>query len=220
MNALTGPPRELMAVCERWAAEMAGRDDENARLDYIVAELPQLLRNRGLFLDILRSAAAGGIYPDTRQATMFEDELILHLNSRRLFSLRAFVYAPGAFTPVHDHNSWGVSGAVLGEVTVIRYRREDDGAAEGYAKLSLCHRLVLKPGDVEVTRPLEAGIHQTGNRTRQTVLMLSVYGNPIRRLHINRFDIARDRVTRMFPPRMKKKMLAKAALAVMENRSG
>ena len=42
--------------------------------------------------------------------------------------------------------------------------------------------------------------------------MISVYGSPMRRLYINRFDYKASKVEKQYPPRIKKKMLAAEAL--------
>ena len=96
-------------------------------------------------------------------------------------------------------------------------RREDDGSREDYARLNQNGRRTLSAGDTDVTRPLDEGIHQTGNPNGGTSIMLSVYGNPIRRLYINRFDLDRDRAYKMYPPRMQKKKLASQALDALVN---
>lgn len=211
------PQRELHAICDHWAERLKGLEGEDARIDYIQSVLPQLLSNRRLWVRALEGIAAGSSFPDLRQATMFRDELVLYPNNKRLFSVRMFLYDSLAYTPIHDHNAWGVIGAVSGQLEVVRYQREDDGNREGFARLRLQSRRVLEPGSVDVTQPLEAGIHQTGNPGGGTSIMLSVYGNPIRRLHINRFDLGSQRVYKMYPPRMQKKKLAGQALATMIN---
>ena len=95
---------------------------------------------------------------------------------------------------------------------MIRYAREDDGSVEGYAQLMQAAPAYLKPAEIELTRPLNEGIHQTGNPVDGTTIMISVYGSPIRRLYINRFDYKTSKVEKLYPPRIKKKMLAAQAL--------
>ena len=209
------PQSELHSICDHWAEQLKGLEGEGARIDYIQSVLPQLLRNSKLWVRTLEGIAAGSSFPDLRRATMFGDELILYPNNKRLFSVRMFLYDSLAYTPIHDHNAWGVIGAVSGQLEVVRYQREDDGKREGFARLRLDSRRELEPGGVDVTQPLEAGIHQTGNPGGGTSIMLSVYGNPIRRLHINRFDFDSQRVFKMYPPRMQKKKLAAQALETM-----
>jgi predicted metal-dependent enzyme (double-stranded beta helix superfamily) len=181
-------------------------------MDFFQNELPGFLRNQSLFQELLKNITHGSPYPDLRQAQMIDDEILLYLNPKRLFSLRMFLYGPGDYTSIHDHNSWGVSGAVVGELGVIRYARQDDGTVEGYARLRQTARVQLQPGEIELTRPLNDGIHQTGNPGRGTTIMISIYGSPVRRLYIHRFDHEHSKVDRLYPPRIKKKMLAAQAL--------
>ena len=206
------PPDDLLAICDSWTKMFEEQRDDAARIEFIRAELPALLLNEGLFTGILENLARGGNYPDIRQAQMFEDEMLLYLNPKRLFSIRMFLYGANDYTPIHDHNSWGVSGSALGDLGVVKYHREDDGSVEGFARLTRTEHRTLKPGETEVTLPLDQGIHQTGNPQGEITIMISVYGSPIRRLFVNRFDLTENKVYKLYPPRIKKKMLAGKAL--------
>jgi predicted metal-dependent enzyme (double-stranded beta helix superfamily) len=206
------PPEELLEICQRWSDSIENISGDAARMDFFQNELPGFLRNQSLFQELLKNILDGSPYPDLRQAQMIDDEILLYLNPKRLFSLRMFLYGPGDYTPIHDHNSWGVSGAVVGELGVIRYARQDDGTVEGYARLRQTARVQLQPGEIELTRPLNDGIHQTGNPGQGTTIMISIYGSPVRRLYIHRFDHEHNKVDRLYPPRKKKKMLAAQAL--------
>jgi len=187
------------------------------RIHYIGREMPALLLNCRLFKKILTNVVKGQNYPDVRQATMFTNEFVLFINNRRLFSARLYIYEPGQYTPVHDHNSWGVYGCVHNRVEVIRYRRKDDETRPGYARLQEIDRLVLQPGDTATVLPLNDGIHRAGNPAGETSVMLSVYGTPIRRLYVNQYDHLQNRVTKLYPPRLGKKMLAACALETMQH---
>ena len=206
------PPEELLKICNRWSKSIENISVDAARMEFFQKELPGFLRNQSVFVKLLRNIKAGSPYPDLRQARMIDDEILLYLNPRRLFSLRMFLYGPGDYTPIHDHSSWGISGAAVGELGVIRYAREDDGSLEGYAQLLQAAPVYLQPGEVELTRPLNKGIHQTGNPVDGTTIMISVYGSPIRRLYINRFDDKTGKVEKLYPPRIRKKLLATQAL--------
>jgi predicted metal-dependent enzyme (double-stranded beta helix superfamily) len=205
-------PRELLQICNRWSQRFEALTDSNARIELIRGELPGLLQDSDLFQTILKDIICGNPYPDIRQAMMFENEVLLFVNSRRLFSIRLYLYGPGDFTPIHDHSSWGVYGSALGNVGVVTYIREDDGSVADKARIRESSRFELPAGRTELTLPLDAGIHQTGNPTDRPVIMVSVYGAPMRRLFINCFDAEHQRVRRIFAPRMKKKMLAREAL--------
>jgi hypothetical protein len=208
---------ELTTVFDRWAEALQQcRDNEN-RILFIANEMPGLLSNRPLFKKILTDIVKGGNYPDIRQATLFSNEFILFINPRRLFSVRLYIYEPGQFTPVHDHNSWGVYGCVSKQIEVIRYRRADDETRPDYARLQEIERLILRPGETTSVLPLNDGIHRAGNPNQQTALMLNVYGTPIRRLYVNQYDILQNSLSKRHPPRLRKKMLATRALDSMEN---
>jgi predicted metal-dependent enzyme (double-stranded beta helix superfamily) len=206
------PPEELLKICNRWSQSIENISGDAARMRYFQNELPDFLRNQAVFEKLLRNMKNGSPYPDLRQAQMIDDEILLYLNPKRLFSLRMFLYGPGEYTPIHDHSSWGVSGAAAGELGVIRYVREDDGSVEAYAQLLQAAPVYLQPGEIELTLPLNEGIHQTGNPVDGTTIMISVYGSPIRRLYINRFDYKANKVEKLYPPRIRKKMLATEAL--------
>jgi predicted metal-dependent enzyme (double-stranded beta helix superfamily) len=208
----SGAPQELLQICNRWSRCFEAMTDSSARVDLIRGELPGLLQDSALFRRILEDIISGNSYPDIRQAMMFENEILLYVNPRRLFSVRLYLYGPGDFTPIHDHSSWGVSGSALGSVGVVTYVREDDGSVADRACIRESFRLELPPGRTVLTLPLDAGIHQTGNPTERPVIMVSVYGAPMRRLFINCFDAQHQRVSRMYPPRIRKRMLAGEAL--------
>jgi predicted metal-dependent enzyme (double-stranded beta helix superfamily) len=207
---------ELTAVLDRWSESLQQYRDTETRILFIANEMPGLLSNRPLFKKILADIAKGSSYPDLRQATMFSNEFILFINPQRLFSVRLFIYDSGQYTPVHDHNSWGVYGCVSNRIEVIRYRREDDGSKPGYARLQEIDRQFLRPGQTLSVLPLNEGIHQAGNSGQKTSIMLSVYGTPIRRLYVHQYDISQNTVSKRYPPRLSKKMLATRALDSME----
>jgi predicted metal-dependent enzyme (double-stranded beta helix superfamily) len=206
------PPEELLEICNGWSEAVEEISGDAARMEFFQNELPGFLRKQTVFEKLLRNIKKGSPYPDLRQAQIIDDEILLYLNPKRLFSLRMFLYGPGEYTPIHDHSSWGVSGPAAGELGVIRYVREDDGSVDGYAQLLQAVPLYLMPGEIELTRPLNEGIHQTGNPVDGVTIMVSIYGSPIRRPYINCFDYKANKVERLYPPRIKKKMLAAQAL--------
>ncbi len=216
MSRLPESFHDLQAVFDRWAESLQNFTGNEQRIAYIGRELPGLLSNRPVFAKILTEIVKGRKYPDVHQATLFGNEFVLYINNQRLFSVRLYIYEPGQYTPVHDHNSWGVYGCVAKKIEVIRYRREDDGTRPGYARLTEIERPFLQPGETTSVLPLNDGIHQAGNPNNQTALMLSVYGTPIRRLYINQYDPLQNRFEKRYPPRLRKKMLAAQALATLD----
>jgi predicted metal-dependent enzyme (double-stranded beta helix superfamily) len=206
---------ELQAVFDHWAQSIQKIKSHNERIAFTRAEMPALLLNRRLIIKILANIVKGKRYPDVRQATLFTNEFILYINNHRLFSARLYIYEPGQYTPIHDHNSWGVYGCVSEKIEVIRYRRQDDETRQGYAELHETERVILHPADTSVVQPLNDGIHRAGNPATGTCVMLCVYGTPIRRLYVNEYDHIRNSVRRRYPPRLRKKRLAGQALDYM-----
>lgn len=215
MSRLPESLSELQTIFDRWAESLQDYKDNEQRIFYIGRQMPSLLLNRSLFKEILTNVVKGLNFPDVRQATMFSNEFVLFIHNRRLFSVRLYIYEPGQYTPIHDHNSWGVYGCVHNRVEVIRYRRENDETNAEFARLREIERPMLKPGQTASVLPLNDGIHQAGNPVDNTSVMLSVYGTPIRRLYVNQYDRLKNSVTKRYPPRLRKKMLAALALDTM-----
>jgi hypothetical protein len=207
---------ELVNICRQWAEAVKRIRDSEGRMAFFRDELPSLLADRALFESVLSGILRGNPHPDLRQQTLFDNELVLYQDPGRLFSLRLYIFGPGDHTAVHDHTSWGVSGSAFGPLEVVRYRREDDGSDPDQARLALAARFVLRPEETETTLPFDQGIHRTGNPAEGITLMVSIYGTPLRRLYIQRFNLENGGVHRLFPPRFKKKMLAEKALKAIE----
>ena len=202
-------PSELLDICTAWSGEMEKLKAPEARIEFIRQHLPDLLLNTALFKDLVRRITKGKPYPDILHTDAVDNEILLYLNPRRIFSLRMFLFDAGEFTPIHDHNSWGVTGTALNELTVVKYHRDDDATIDGFAKIHETKRLKLIPGDIDLTKPLNEGIHQTGNSNEDPVIMVSIYGSPIRRLYVNGFEADKNRVFRMYAPKIKKRLMAR-----------
>jgi predicted metal-dependent enzyme (double-stranded beta helix superfamily) len=212
MKAHPQIPQHLKVFCEGLSQRLETLPGNEARVTHVKEAFPELLANQSLFSAILKNVVDGAGYPDIREATMFDNEFLLYADEKRLFSIRMYLWEPGKFTPVHDHSAWGLMGSVSGELHVTKYRRKDDGSREDCARLVAEQELTLSPGQSDAVFPLNAGIHKTGNPTEATTVTVHLYGNPIRRLYINRFDLATGRIDRMYSPRTRKRILARDAL--------
>jgi predicted metal-dependent enzyme (double-stranded beta helix superfamily) len=213
MNVKSEMPGKLQTLLRYWSGAVAECRDDPARIAFFRVALPVFLKDRALILDLLNRIHKGSDYPDVRTERMFGNEILLHLNVQPVFSVRMYLFGRNHMTPVHDHNSWGVSGPACGKLRVVRYRREDDGGIEGRAHIQKVSEFRLNPGEVEISLP--ASIHETGNDGEGATVMISVYGRPNRRLYIQRFNPATRRVERIYPPQRRKKNLAQTALAWM-----
>jgi len=210
-------PPELLSICSTWADDLGRLTAREDKIAYFKKMLPALLLNQPLISSILKKISREAAYPYPSRGTLFDNELLLYLDKRRRFSLRMYLHGKGEYTPIHDHSSWGVLGNASGKMKVIKYRREDDGLKEGYARLKEKERITFHPGQTDTTFPLDDGIHQVGNPTDKTLIVINVYGTPLRRLYINQFDAENSRVVKLFPSRLKKKMLATETLKAMKS---
>jgi predicted metal-dependent enzyme (double-stranded beta helix superfamily) len=209
-------PVEILTFCERCSEDLVRMSDHAACISYVRSNMPQLLAEKGLFADLMRNVAKGAEYPDMRRPTVFDNEVVLYVDDRRIFSLRMYLWGPGETTYPHDHNSWGVIGTVSDGFEAVNYRRDDDGTREGYARLSEVERIELPKGETVFTLPFNEGIHKTGNPTSETIITLHLYGRSQSRGYLQGFDIAGNRVFKVFPQRLKKAMLAAGALESLQ----
>jgi predicted metal-dependent enzyme (double-stranded beta helix superfamily) len=100
------------------------------------------------------------------------------------FSIVSLVWAPGAETPVHDHQVWGLVGILRGSETSQRFTRDP---ATGMLAKGGC--TTLMPGEIEVLSPVEGDIHQVANaRADGNSLSIHVYGGNIGAMQRQRFD--------------------------------
>ena len=102
------------------------------------------------------------------------------------FSVVSFVWAPGAKTPVHDHQVWGLVGMLRGSETSQAFVRDASTGALSAGTLT-----TLAPGDVEVLRPSLGDIHQVTNALSDCgSLSIHVYGGNIGAVRRYTFDPA------------------------------
>ncbi len=205
----------LDAYCRRWSRDVAVIGDDRQRQGYFQQALPQLLLDRDAVAPVLDNMARGRNRP-TSGGGLFEREVLLYLDPSRRFSLRLYFHPARSHTPIHDHTGWGVSGVPLGRLSVVRY--DLAGPIEGdRACVEERSRQILAPGEVEITRPWNEGIHQTGTPDDALNVMISVYGRPGRRLYINTFDMDLHTVERRYPAKIAIRTFARQALALFED---
>jgi hypothetical protein len=212
MTGTAGAPARLLEACEIWTRTLEGASSDAERRAYVRDALPRLSADRPLFLEILRGIAEGAPYPDVHRPTLFPNEIVLHTHERRLFSLRMLLAEPGCSTPIHDHGAWGVITPLTGALEVVHYALEGPASEETFPGLRTVAQRILHPGETDEVHPLHEGIHRTGNAGQDTLIMLSVYGQPVRRPYVLGYDPERQRVYRIYTPRTRKRMLARDVL--------
>jgi len=175
--------------------------------------LAKLLKQRDLIAEAVDKVFREADFLHGQILTIDPNEITLFRSPQGNFSLRFFIWEPGIAYPAHDHGSWGVVGAWAGVVEEIKYRRLDDGNREGYADLAVKSKAALSPGELTAVLPLNEGIHQMGAAGDLPALTVHAYGNPIRKGYIQYFDPAAKKVTKVFAPKLSRKIVALRALA-------
>ena len=121
-----------------------------------------------------RRLAARSRWPGARRTATPQN--LLWCDPFERFSVVSFVWAPGAETPVHDHQMWGLVGMLRGSETSQRFVRDRGDAAR--SRTGSC--TTLAPGDVEVLLPAEGDIHQVTNALSDCgSISIHVYGGNI-----------------------------------------
>ena len=101
------------------------------------------------------------------------------------FCVVSFVWAPGAVTPVHDHQMWGMVGMLRGSESSQRFVHDP---STGQFLKGPC--ATLAHGDVEVLLPAEGDIHQVTNAlTDRGSISIHVYGGNIGAVRRHTFDV-------------------------------
>ncbi len=210
-------PKKLVDFCRTCSDGLSDLEDNEARIRFVTSIFEPLISDRELFRKILENVVQGRPYPDVRYPTMFDNELILHLDPAGHFSLRMFLWPPGKFDSIHDHNSWGVIGPISGRLKVRNFMRLHGNApGEPTGVVETGRRIVIAGMSYHVL-PLDEGIHQTGNPTDATVVQISVYGKKqTDRSYINIFDEESGRIYPLYSPPLRKRLLAENALEGLE----
>jgi predicted metal-dependent enzyme (double-stranded beta helix superfamily) len=206
-------PQPFLEFCKTCATGLSGKTDDDACIQLVSDLLPQLISDKPLFRGVLEGIVTDAPYLELRYATMFDSEVILYRDPLNLFSMRLFLWEPGIFDPVHDHNAWGVIGPVTGELEIVNFRRTDDGLREGYAHLLETDRKTIPPGETYHVRGAET-IHKTGNPGSRITVQVSIYGRPqTKKNQVNGFDVIHDRIFPIYAPKIRKQRLARQALS-------
>jgi predicted metal-dependent enzyme (double-stranded beta helix superfamily) len=170
--------------------------------------LGELLGDARWFGKVLQKLVSDPVFLSTQAPSVFSNEVILHRSPDRSFSVLAYLWEPRTLCAIHDHSSWGIIGSLLHPMREVRYRRSDDGKAEDYAELEEISSRVIKPGEMNRVLPLEKGIHQTGSASEEFAVSLGVYGRSMRKGYILLFNRSEKTVTRAYPPKLYKQILA------------
>lgn len=113
---------------------------------------------------------------------------LLYCDPQERFSVVSFVWGPGAFTPVHDHLTWGLIGMLRGAETEERYERCPQSGC-----LEPASEAILRPGEIGIVSPTLGDIHRVRNALADRAsISIHVYGANIGAVRRHKFDLARN----------------------------
>ena len=104
-------------------------------------------------------------------------QYLLYRSADRNVSVVATAVAPRVKTPIHDHDTWGVSGVYQGSQVSRVYRREE--SAGGRVRLAQTRKQRMKSGDIGVILPPGEDIRTIETTSRVPAVSVSILGADI-----------------------------------------
>jgi predicted metal-dependent enzyme (double-stranded beta helix superfamily) len=176
----------------------------------------ELLSRQDWFFDYLKKMILEPAAFENRRPGIWPNEYTLHRSPDRSFVVLAYIWDAKLADIVHDHGAWGIIGTLCGKLGERKYERLDDGKREGYAELRETAHRVCEPGETTFVLPLNKGIHAMDNPTGGIAASINVYGKTIRQGYIQFFDPEKKTITKVFPPRTLREVLAVKTITALD----
>jgi predicted metal-dependent enzyme (double-stranded beta helix superfamily) len=171
--------RRAVAACLEQVREVLDQQGvSRAALEQVKARLLALSRRRDLF--------------SSEQFPLLHERSTMHVLAEKPDGLTLYAVAAlgESATPPHDHTTWAVVVGIEGEETNRLWRRVDNGATPGQAKLEQVEETVVAPGTGIALMPDD--IHSIHRASGAPLLHLHLYGRSIERLpERKQFDLER-----------------------------
>jgi len=168
------------------------------------------------FFDTLKALVLDPAAIERQKPGIWPNEFTLHRSPDRAFVVLAYIWDAGLADIIHDHGSWGIIGTLVARLGERKYERLDDGKREVYCELRETASGVFGPGETTFVLPLNKGLHAMDNPTKGIAVSINVYGKTVRQGYIQFFDPGKKTVTRVYPPRTLKEVLAVKTLAAID----
>jgi len=115
----------------------------------------------------------------------YYQQYLLYADPLDRLSIVSFVWGPGQKTPVHDHLTWGLVGALRGRERETAYEKQPDGSYKA------TDTALLLPGQTTAVSPNIGDVHEVANDlSDQPSISIHVYGRNIGRVNRHVFDPA------------------------------
>ena len=176
----------------------------------------ELTHRADWFFEYLQKMILDPASLDRQKPGIWPNEYTLFRSPDKSFLVLAYIWDAGLADLIHDHGAWGIIGTLAGKLGERKYERLDDGKREGYCELRQTTGGVYGPGETTFVLPLNKGLHAMDNPTDGITVSVNVYGKTIGRGCILFFDPEKNTVTRVYPPRNQKEMLAAKTLAAFD----
>jgi 3-mercaptopropionate dioxygenase len=104
---------------------------------------------------------------------------LLYRSPAKDLTLMSLVVPAGSQTPVHDHLAWGLVGLYRGDQDEDVFRRTDDAATEGIAKLELVEQRRLNHLSFYELIPPDGDIHRVRTAGDEASVSIHLLGNDV-----------------------------------------
>jgi len=168
------------------------------------------------FYNYLEKMISAGPLAESERSGIWTNEYTVYRSPDKLFVIFAYIWDVGQVDFIHDHNAWGIVGTLFGKIGEKKYERLDDGTRDGFCEIREAASGVFCPGETLFVLPLNKGLHAMDNSEDGIAVSVNVYRKVIDRTYIQSFDPVEKTVTRIFPPRTLKEVLAVKTLAAID----
>jgi predicted metal-dependent enzyme (double-stranded beta helix superfamily) len=201
--------------CQRFHALVEGQPPIETLIEKGRTLLSTLVSDPEWFRGILEKIVFDRQYLDQQRVSIWPNEITLYRSPDRSFVVLAYFWEARATDVIHDHGSWGIIGELIQPSLERKFRRLDDGQTDGFAELEEISSRVIAPGDTTFVLPLDDGIHQMVNLADNVAVSVNVYGRILRKGYVQFFHPGEKSVSRIYPPRTMKDVLAVRALSAI-----
>jgi predicted metal-dependent enzyme (double-stranded beta helix superfamily) len=202
--------------CERIQRMIADEKTISRKIENSRELVSELVIRPDWFFDYLKKMILEPSSFENRRPGIWPNEYSLYRCPDRSFVVLAYIWDAKLADMIHDHGSWGIIGTLCAKLGERKYERMDDGKQEGYAELRETEHKVYEPGETTYVLPLNKGLHAMDNPTDGIAVSVNVYGKTIGRGYIQCFDPGKKTVTRIYPPKTLKEVLAVKTLAAID----